>query len=219
MLTGDVKQVAIPVAESLGIDKCIAEMLPEEKAEVVRDLKEKGHMVAFVGDGINDSVALSYADIGFSVKEGADIAKETAGVILLNDNLLNIPKAFEISKQTIRLIKESYWIVGGFNVIAYALAAVGVVSPVITTLISNGSAVVACVNGMKPMIKMKLNSGKKEQPDSVTKQLVGKLAISAGNDVNQQQEGDASRYQRDETAYDNEFGHNIEIDPVAAQSN
>ena len=161
MLTGDVKQVAIPVAESLGIDKCIAEMLPEEKAEVVRDLKEKGHMVAFVGDGINDSVALSYADIGFSVKEGADIAKETAGVILLNDNLLNIPKAFEISKQTIRLIKESYWIVGGFNVIAYALAAVGVVSPVITTLISNGSAVVACVNGMKPMIKMKLNSGKK----------------------------------------------------------
>ena len=219
MLTGDVKQVAIPVANALGIDKCIAEMLPEEKAEVVRDLKEKGHMVAFVGDGINDSVALSYADIGFSVKGGADIAKETAGVILLNENLLNIPKAFEISKQTIRLIKESYWIVGGFNVIAYALAAIGIVSPVVTTLISNGSAVVACANGMKPLIKMKLNSGKKEQPDSVTKQLAGKLAIFAGDDVAQQQEADASRYQRDETTYDNEFGHNIETDPVTGLSN
>ena len=206
MLTGDVKQVAIPVAESLGIDKCIAEMLPEEKAEVVRDLKEKGHMVAFVGDGINDSVALSYADIGFSVKEGADIAKETAGVILLNDNLLNIPKAFEISKQTIRLIKESYWIVGGFNVIAYSLAAIGLVSPVITTLISNGSAVVACANGMKPMIKMKLNSGKKEQPDSVSKQLPGRLAISAGDNADQQKVGDGVQYQRDETAHEDNIG-------------
>jgi Cu2+-exporting ATPase len=206
MLTGDVKQVAIPVANSLGIDKCIAEALPEEKAEVVRDLKENGHMVAFVGDGINDSVALSYADIGFSVKGGADIAKETAGVILLNENLLNIPKAFEISKQTIRLIKESYWIVGSFNVIAYALAAVGIVSPVITTLISNGSAVVACINGMKPMIKMKLDSNKKNQPDSVSKQLVGRLTISAGDDVDQQQVGGGVQYQRDETAYDNEFG-------------
>ena len=206
MLTGDVKQVAIPVAESLGIDKCIAEMLPEEKAEVVRDLKEKGHMVAFVGDGINDSVALSYADIGFSVKEGADIAKETAGVILLNDNLLNIPKAFEISKQTIRLIKESYWIVGGFNVIAYALAAIGLVSPVITTLISNGSAVVACANGMKPMIKMKLNSGKKEQPDSVSKQLPGRLAISAGDNADQQKVGDGVQYQRAETAHEDNIG-------------
>ncbi len=206
MLTGDVKQVAIPVANALGIDKCIAEMLPEEKAEVVRDLKEKGHMVAFVGDGINDSVALSYADIGFSVKGGADIAKETAGVILLNENLMNIPKAFEISKQTIRLIKESYWIVGGFNVIAYALAAVGLVSPVITTLISNGSAVVACANGMKPLIKMKLSSGKKEQPDSVSRQLVGRLAISAGDNADQQKVGDSVQDQRDETAHQDNIG-------------
>ena len=177
MLTGDVKQVALPVADALGIDKCIAEMLPEQKADVVRELKREGHMVAFVGDGINDSVALSYADIGISVKGGADIAKETAGVILLNENLHNIPKAFEISKQTIRLIKESYWIVGGFNVVAYALAAVGLVSPVITTLISNGSAVVACVNGMKPMIKMKLESkGKTNQPGHDLKQLAGRTA-------------------------------------------
>lgn len=72
--------------------------------------------------------------LGFSVKGGADIAKETAGVILLNEYLMNIPKAFEISRDTIRLIKESCWIVGGFNVVAYALAAVGVVSPVVTTL-------------------------------------------------------------------------------------
>ena len=162
MLTGDVEQVAKPVCDAIGIDKCYAEMLPEQKADVVKELKEQGHTVAFVGDGINDSVALSYADIGFSVKGGADIAKETAGVILLNENLMNIPKAFEISKQTIGLIKESYWIVGSFNVLAYGLAALGLASPVLTTLISNGSAVVACLNGMKPMIRMKLDSGRKK---------------------------------------------------------
>jgi heavy metal translocating P-type ATPase len=198
MLTGDVEQVAKPVCEALGIDKCYAEMLPEEKADVVKDLKEQDHTVAFVGDGINDSVALSYADIGISVKGGADIAKETAGVILLNENLLNIPKAFEISKQTIGLIKESYWIVGSFNVFAYTLAAFGLASPVLTTLISNGSAVVACLNGMKPMIRMKLGAGKKEQPDGALKQQIGKLRLSSGKKDDSPQGVERIPYQQDE---------------------
>jgi len=205
MLTGDVEQVARPVCDSLGIDKCYAEMLPEQKAEVVRDLKEQGHTVAFVGDGINDSVALSYADIGISVKGGADIAKETAGVILLNENLLNIPKAFEISKQTIGLIKESYWIVGSFNVLAYGLAAFGLASPVLTTLISNGSAVVACLNGMKPMIRMKLSAGKDEQPDGVLKQQIGKLKLSGGRKVDSPLDVKEMPYQRDEGIHPDEI--------------
>jgi len=104
------------------------------------------------------------------------------------------------------LIKESYWIVGGFNVIAYALAAIGLVSPVITTLISNGSAVVACANGMKPLIKMKLSSGKKEQPDYVSNQLVGRLAISAGDNAEQQKVEDGVQYQRDETTHEDNIG-------------
>jgi Cu2+-exporting ATPase len=193
-----VEQVAKPVCDALGIDKCYAEMLPEQKADVVKGLKEKGHTVAFVGDGINDSVALSYADIGISVKGGADIAKETAGVILLNENLLNIPKAFEISKQTIGLIKESYWIVGGFNVLAYTMAALGLASPVLTTLISNGSAVVACLNGMKPMIRMKLGAGKKEQPDGVLKQQIGKLRLSSGKKDDSPQGVERIPYQQNE---------------------
>ena len=205
MLTGDVEQVARPVADALGIDKCYAEMLPEQKADVVKELKEKGHTVAFVGDGINDSVALSYADIGISVKGGADIAKETAGVILLNENLLNIPKAFEISKETIGLIKESYWIVGGFNVFAYALAAFGLASPVLTTLISNGSAVVACVNGMKPMIRMKLGAGKKKQPDGVLTQQIGKLKLSGGKRDVSPQGVEEIPYHRDEDAHPDEM--------------
>ena len=173
MLTGDVEQVARPVAESLGIDRCVAEMLPEQKAEVVKEIKEQGHTVAFVGDGINDSVALSYADIGFSVKGGADIAKESAGVILLNENLMNIPRAFEISRETMGLIKESYWIVGGFNAMAYALAAVGLATPVLTTLISNGSSVIACLNGMKPIMRMKLSKSRK-RVDMATAPRLGK---------------------------------------------
>ncbi|MBT3256341.1 MAG: heavy metal translocating P-type ATPase [Deltaproteobacteria bacterium] len=198
MLTGDVEQVAKPVCDALGIDKCYAEMLPEQKADVVKGLKEKGHTVAFVGDGINDSVALSYADIGISVKGGADIAKETAGVILLNENLLNIPKAFEISKETIGLIKESYWIVGSFNVFAYALAAFGLASPVLTTLISNGSAVVACLNGMKPMIRMKLGAGKKKQTDAVLTQQIGKLRLSSGKKDDSPQGVERIPYQQNE---------------------
>jgi P-type E1-E2 ATPase len=205
MLTGDVEQVAKPVCDSLGIDKCYAEMLPEQKAEVVKDLKEKGHTVAFVGDGINDSVALSYADIGISVKGGADIAKETAGVILLNENLLNIPKAFEISKQTIGLIKESYWIVGSFNVFAYAMAAFGLASPVLTTLISNGSAVVACLNGMKPMIRMKLGAGRKKDPEPVLKQQIGKLKLSGGKKSDSPHDVKEMPYQRDEMTHSDEI--------------
>ncbi|MBF0398386.1 MAG: heavy metal translocating P-type ATPase [Desulfobacterales bacterium] len=158
MLTGDVKKLAIPVANTLGIDRCISDVLPEEKAQVIIDLKKEGRLVAFVGDGINDSVALSYADIGISVRGGADITKETAGVILLDDDLLKIPKAFQISRSTIRLIKENYSITAGFNIVAYALAAIGLLSPVTSTLISNGSAVVACINGMKPIIKLKMDS-------------------------------------------------------------
>ena len=205
MLTGDVERIAKPVCDALGIDKYYAEMLPEQKAEVVRELKENGHTVAFVGDGINDSVALSYADIGISVKGGADIAKETAGVILLNENLLNIPKAFEISRQTIGLIKESYWIVGSFNVLAYAMAAVGLASPVLTTLISNGSAVIACLNGMKPMIKMKLHQkGKKQQGDPLLKQKIGRLTLSTGRREDSEPQKDFP-YQRDEHAYPNEI--------------
>jgi Cu2+-exporting ATPase len=163
MLTGDVKQVAMPVAKSLGVDRCIAEMLPEQKAEVIMELKKEGHIVAFVGDGINDSVGLSYADIGFSVKTGADITKETAGVILLSDNLLKIAKAFEISRETMQLIKQNYGITASFNVVAYGLAALAMLSPVLTTLISNGSAVVACVNGMRPIMRLKME-GVTESP-------------------------------------------------------
>ena len=205
MLTGDVEQVAKPVCDSLGIDKCYAEMLPEQKAEVVKDLKEQGHTVAFVGDGINDSVALSYADIGISVKGGADIAKETAGVILLNENLLNIPKAFEISKETIGLIKESYWIVGSFNVFAYAMAAFGLASPVLTTLISNGSAVVACVNGMKPMIRMKLGAGKKNQSDAAVIPQIGKLKLSGEKKDDSLPDAEAVPRQRDENVRPDEM--------------
>ena len=87
--------------------------------------------------------------------------------MLLNGDILYVPKAFEISKHTIGLIKKSDWSVGGFNVLAYTMAALGLSSPVLTTLISNGSAVVASLNGMKPTIRMKLGPGKKVQPDGV----------------------------------------------------
>src|SRR5690606_10291244 len=98
MLTGDTPAVARRVAEELGISTVHAEMLPEDKAEITRSLTGEGRVVAVVGDGINDSPALSYADVGISLSAGAEIAREAAGVVLIDDDLSGLVEAIDISR-------------------------------------------------------------------------------------------------------------------------
>lgn len=158
MLTGDGHAVAQHVARELGITRFFAEMLPEDKAEMAQRLRREGRVVAVVGDGINDSPALSYADIGVSVCAGAEIARETAGIVLMTSDLHKLVEAIDISRGAITIIRQNHGLTFGVNSLAYALSIPGLVSPVFATLISNGSAVLACLNGLRPLLSSRARS-------------------------------------------------------------
>jgi Cu2+-exporting ATPase len=154
MLTGDNAVVAKAVCKSLGLTQHYADMLPADKASVIQDLQRQGKIVAMVGDGINDSPALSFADIGIAMKHGAEIAHESADIVLMEDSLWKLVRALEISRGAVSLIKQNYAIVGGLNTVALALALPGgLVTPEVTALISNGSAIVASLNGARPLLR------------------------------------------------------------------
>ncbi|MBV8407225.1 MAG: heavy metal translocating P-type ATPase [Alphaproteobacteria bacterium] len=154
MLTGDNRTVARAVSSRIGLSGEFAEMMPSDKAEVVQDLKRRGNVVAMVGDGINDSVALSFADIGIAMKHGADIAHESAHIVLMEDSLWKVVKAIDISKDAVSLIRQNYAIVAGLNTLALGLALPGgLVTPAFTAVLSNGSAILAALNGMRPVLR------------------------------------------------------------------
>ncbi len=150
MVTGDQPDVAAAVAQEIGIDRIEAEVFPERKAEIVRALQERGHVVAVVGDGINDSPALGYADVSISLKDSSDIARESADVVLHGD-LRGLAEAVDIARHTMRIIRDDLAIVAVPNAVGFALACVGVVSPTMATALNNGSAVAAALNGLRPL--------------------------------------------------------------------
>jgi heavy metal translocating P-type ATPase len=154
MLTGDNSVVARAVGRRLGLSRQYAEMLPADKARVIQDLQRSGAIVAMVGDGINDSPALSFADIGIAMRYGAEVAQESADVVLMKDSLWKLVKAVEISRDAVSLIKQNYAIVAGLNTLALGLALPGgLIAPEITALISNGSAILASINGIRPLLR------------------------------------------------------------------
>jgi len=154
MLTGDNAVVARAVGRRLGLTRHFSDMLPADKADAIQELQRAGNVVAMVGDGINDSPALSYADVGIAMKHGAEVAHESAHVVLMEDSLWKLVKAVEISQGAVRLIKQNYAIVAGLNTLALALALPGgLITPTMTALISNGSAIVATLNGLRPILR------------------------------------------------------------------
>jgi P-type E1-E2 ATPase len=154
MLTGDNAVVARSVGRRLGLSRQFADMLPADKADVIKQFQRDGHLVAMVGDGINDSPALSFADVGIAMKHGAEVARESADVVLMEDSLWKLVKAVEISRGAVRLIYQNYAIVAGMNTVALGLALPGgLIIPEITALISNGSAIIAALNGIRPILR------------------------------------------------------------------
>jgi Cu2+-exporting ATPase len=154
MLTGDNAVVARAVGRRLGLTRHFSDMLPADKADAIQELQRAGNVVAMVGDGINDSPALSYADVGIAMKHGAEVAHESAHVVLMEDSLWKLVKAVEISQGAVRLIKQNYAIVAGMNTLALVLALPGgLITPTMTALISNGSAIVATLNGLRPILR------------------------------------------------------------------
>lgn len=154
MLTGDNAVVARAVCRELGLTQHFADMLPADKASVIQQLQREGKRVAMVGDGINDSPALSFADVGIAMKHGAEVTHESADVILMEDSLWKLVKAVEISQGAVRLVKQNYGIVAVLNTLALGLALPGgLITPEVTALISNGSAILASLNGVRPILR------------------------------------------------------------------
>ncbi|MCB0252310.1 MAG: copper-translocating P-type ATPase [Anaerolineae bacterium] len=135
MLTGDSKAVAAAVAEELNIDDYIAEVLPENKDEKVAALQAEGRKVAMVGDGVNDAPALTRADVGIAIGSGTDVAIESAGIILVKSNPLDVVKIFDLSRASYGKMRQNLLWATGYNVIAIPLAA-GVLYPFFGILLS-----------------------------------------------------------------------------------
>ncbi|MFQ5908259.1 MAG: heavy metal translocating P-type ATPase [Thermoplasmata archaeon] len=123
MLTGDNERTARAIARRLGIKHVLAEVLPGDKAEVIRDFKEEGKLVAMVGDGINDAPALAASDVGIAIGSGTDIAKETGGIVLIKDDARDVASAIELSKRTVRKIKQNLFWAFAYNVSLIPVAA------------------------------------------------------------------------------------------------
>ena len=123
MLTGDNRQVAQSVAKELGIDEVVAEVLPEQKVLKVKEIQSRGLVTAMVGDGVNDAPALATADVGIAIGAGTDVAVETADLILVKSNPLDIPKIITLAKSTYQKMIQNLWWATGYNIVAIPLAA------------------------------------------------------------------------------------------------
>ena len=149
MLTGDRDKSAKYVAKSVGIDEVHSTLLPQDKANIIDKLHSDGEIVVMVGDGINDSLALSYSDISISMGSGADVAIDVSDVVLLDDRVESIYDAFLLSKRTYSAIKENLTLSILYNVISVPLAIMGFVNPLIASLSMSLSSLIVVVNSMR----------------------------------------------------------------------
>jgi Cu+-exporting ATPase len=122
MLTGDNKRTAKAISKSLGIENCISEVLPTDKASIIKDLKKNGKLVAMVGDGVNDTIALATSDLGIAIGAGSDAAEESSDIVLVRNDLMDVVNAIRLSKRTLNTIKLGLFWAFFYNLICVLLA-------------------------------------------------------------------------------------------------
>ena len=160
MLTGDGQRTALAVSSRLGIERFVADALPDDKAEFVRELQMQGKKVAMVGDGINDSQALALADVSIAMGKGTDIAMDVAMVTLMTSDLLLLPKAFQLSKQTVKLIHQNLFWAFIYNLIGIPIAA-GILFPLNGLLLNPMLASAAMAFSSVSVVLNSLSLGRK----------------------------------------------------------
>lgn len=153
MMTGDSERTASVIAKKVGVDEYYAEVLPEDKAAFVEREKAKGRKVIMIGDGINDSPALSAANVGIAISDGAEIAREIADITVGSDDLYQIVTLKYISNALMKRIRSNYRKIVGFNSGLIILGVAGVLPPTTTALLHNGSTILISVNSMKNLLE------------------------------------------------------------------
>ena len=167
MATGDTQEAAQRIATTCGICDVIARAFPEDKANIVHQLKAQGHTVAVIGDGINDSPALAYADIAISLHGATDAAQHGADIILTDDNLMRLPEAIRISRSAMALVKQNLALAIVPNSAGFGMAALGLLGPAGATIVNNGCAIAAGLNSLRPIYS---NSWSKEDDEAILEQ-------------------------------------------------
>jgi heavy metal translocating P-type ATPase len=152
LMSGDARQPVEATARAVGVDDSYGELLPEDKAQRVREIQHNGHVVAMVGDGINDAPALAVADVGISLDGGTDVALETADVVLLEGGLQKLPDAFRVADDAMRRVRRGLGLVIAPNAVAIGLGALGLINPAVAAMVNNGSTVLAALAGVAPLL-------------------------------------------------------------------
>jgi Cu+-exporting ATPase len=169
MLTGDNKKTATTIARELAVDEIIANVMPSEKVDVIRNLQKEGKKIAMIGDGINDAAALSQSDVGIAIGSGTDVALEAGKVVLIRDDLTDVVAAIEISKKTVSKIRQNLFYAFIYNAVLIPIAGVGLLYPALAGLAMALSSV--SVTSSSLLLKRWSPSSKKQRDEETTIQI------------------------------------------------
>ncbi len=176
MLTGDNEKTAKAIAKKVGIEKVFASVLPTEKADVIKKLQSENKVVAMVGDGVNDAPALAQSDIGIAIGSGSDIAKETGGIILIKDDIMDVSRAIRLSRATMKKIKQNLFWAFAYNSGAIPIAAIGLLSPILAAAAMALSSISVIANSSL-LRRYKITSGEENLSLTIEKQNKDKKII------------------------------------------